>query len=917
MGTERRKRAGFWGVALVLCAALISIWGILVPALDDDAGHRFRGVKAAGAAPGLSTPVSDEPDAEATDEKKAAATAEKPPEEELPPYGDKSLSREKAIRGRVLDVESKPVPDAIVVAAYKDTDAYPYQLVLASRVRTEADGTFVLGPLERRSYWVLAIKKGVGVGYEEDKMPGAVVELVLAKGARVSGTVTDAESGEPVAGARVSCSDWSYWDETTTDAEGKYLLAPLPPTVNQWSGHRVMVLADGFERSERNNLILKSEVEQRIDFRLRKGKSLTGKVLDSQTLQPIEGATVAEGWEEYHKNATTDEQGAFVLANVDIAPNRNFTVRAEGYRPLERQSDGTGTLEFRLAKSEVLEGKVLDRLDNPVAGARLYLHRIQYAPGHQPQGGGGRWRTMTTSDEKGVFRFENVLPGQVAVIAFHKDHAPGESQPIQIQLGAPPPADIKVNMREGVTVAGEVRDTQENPIPNIRVELQRWFFQAKGYKFVQNYIWYESPSWYSDEKGKFELKGAIAGSLWLSVWDTNYGWTGKQVQGEDGQRIDGVILSFAGESIEGTFIDEEGAPVPGAWIQAQGPKNTPNQTWRWTRTDAIGRFKLAGLMAGDYDLSASVFNSQAEPLKDIPAGTKGVELKLKSTQLLRASVLSVLSGRPLTTFQVQIQPQQVPGRRFYGGGWSGEIKSPDGRFERPMKPGTYTIVVKARGHAPQVRNGIVVEEHVAPQEQFFQLDQGGGIEGVLRGGDGKPMRGQWVQAQVMRSPGEQAQPFDHMMGGYDVTDSQGRFFIEGVAPGTYLIQLNLGNQGSASAVVTVNGSENVKQDLALVPAGYVQFKAVDRETGEPIPQVYFQMRDPQNNNYIGGAGWTNQQGVCRSNPLRAGAATVQTYTQKNEYEIEKFDIVIESSKTINVTVEMSKREKKKPEDAPK
>jgi hypothetical protein len=293
-------------------------------------------------------------------------------------------------------------------------------------------------------------------------------------------------------------------------------------------------------------------------------------------------------------------------------------------------------------------------------------------------------------------------------------------------------------------------------------------------------------------------------------------------------------------------------------------------------------------------------------------------MKLKSTQVVRGSVLSVLSGRPLQTFQVQISPQQMPGRRNRGGSnWSGEIKSPDGRFERPVKPGIYTIVVKARGHAPQVVNGVVVEEHVPPQEQFFQLDQGGGIEGVLRGGDGKPLRGQYIRAQVMRSPGEQRQPYDHMMGGYDVTDSEGRYFIEGVAPGSYLIQLNLRSRGSASAVVSVSGSESVKQDLQLVPAGYVQFKAIDRETGEPVRQVYFQIRDPNNNNrYLGGAGYTNNQGVCRSSALRAGSATVTTYTSKNAYNVETFDIVIESSKTITVTVELTKREKKKPE-APK
>ncbi|MHC4849612.1 MAG: MSCRAMM family protein, partial [Planctomycetota bacterium] len=237
--------------------------------------------------------------------------------------------------------------------------------------------------------------------------------------------------------------------------------------------------------------------------------------------------------------------------------------------------------------------------------------------------------------------------------------------------------------------------------------------------------------------------------------------------------------------------------------------------------------------------------------------------------------------------------------------------SPDGKFERPVKPGTYTVVVKSRGHAPQVINGVVVEEHVAPQEQYFQLDQGGGIQGVLRGADGKPLKSHWIQAQVLRSPGEQRQPYDHMMGGYDTTDMEGRYFIEGVAPGTYRIQVNMGNRGSATAVVSVSGSENVRQDLQLVPAGYVVFKALDKDTGDPIRSVYFQIHDPSTNAWVGWSRQTDANGSSRSNPLRAGEARVTPY--HGQYVSEPFIIHIESSKTINVTVEM----KKKPKPAPK
>jgi len=903
MAEPKRNRRGWWLVMVLLVGAIVGVLGGLVPALTEEDSGRIRGVAYAGAGIGVS---GLERDSTAGDENAAKKEAAAPVEgvAELPPFGDETLDRARAIRGRVVDKESKPVADAIVIAAYKDTEKYPYEFVMASRVRTKEDGSFVAGPLPRKDLWLLALKDDVGVGFVSGKAPGAWVEIVLAPGASVSGKITERETGKPIVGATVGVTDWSFWTETKTDDEGRYLLALLPPTVNLWSGHRVLAMAPGFRRAERNNLILKNETEETIDFVLEKGDALGGQILDAQTLQPIEGAVISEGWEAYHQSTTSDDKGAFELAHVDTAPNRMFTVRADGYLPQQRQSDGTGKLEFKLSKSEMLEGIVLNLKDEPVVGARVYLHRLKYAPGHQRQGSGsGRWRQVVVTDEEGKFHFEEVLPGQVAVVAFDKDFAPGEYGPIDIQLGAAPPQGIKVNLKEGVTVEGEVRDTNNEPIASIQVTLQRWWYRAKGYKWATTYMWSEQPTWYTDKDGKFSLKGAIPGQLYLSVWDRTYGWTAKQITGEEGQRIDGVILSFAGESIEGVFLDSDGKPVPGAGVWAQGPKNTQQQTGRWTNTDALGRFKLAGLKAGDYDIFGSLHNNQAEPAKAIPAGTTGVELKLKPTSVLVGEVTSVLSGRALTQYQLQFTPQRDANNRSRGGsGWSGQIKSPDGKFERPVKPGIYTAVVKARGHAPYVLRDIVVEKNVPPQPLFFQLDQGGGIKGVVRGADGKPLRGVWIKATLHRAPGEKGQRWDNMMGGNDGTDSEGRYFIEGVAPGSYRLKVSQGNRGSATAVVSVSGSESVQQDLQLVPGGFLVFNVAD-ENGKPLRNVYFQIRD-HNGGWIGWSRQTDAQGISRTGQLRNGPAVVTAHL--GGYTQEKFEVTVESSKTITINVQMRK-----------
>ncbi len=845
-------------------------------------------------------------------EKEASAKSEKAEPDEVVPYGDKSLPQDKAIRGRVIDKENKPVPDAIVVAIYRNWRSYPYQFVLASRVRTEEDGTFVLGPLERKYHVILAVKPGVGVGRIDSKMPGAFVEIPLGAGSKLEGRVTARDGGEPVSGARIIVKDWSYFQETKTDEDGKYSLWPLPASTNTWQGNEVVVVADGFASSGRTNLLLKHGGEYKVDFALDPGKSLNGKVTDATTGLPVAKAVIAEGWENWHKTVETGEDGTFTLANVDTTPNRVFTVRAQKYLPQQRQSDGTGKLEFELNSSLVLEGIVKDpKAQGGMAGARVYLHRIKYAPGFK-RAANNRTKNYTTADAEGKFTFDSVLPGTVAVVAFHTEHAPGEKGTIEIPVGGPAPSDIVVELKHGVTVEGVVRDTQDRPIPSIQVSLQKGWGQIKGYKWAKNYIWWENPTWYTDQNGKFVLKGAVPGKLYLNAWHETYGWSGTTIEGVDGQRLTGIIISFAGQVIEGVFTSKTGEPIPGATVYATGPKNTPDKTWRYTTTDSLGRFKLGGLKDGSYDIQAWSSFGNPEPAKDIPAGTTGVELKLKPTQVLRARVTSVLSGQSQEKFQVQIQPQRTPGRRSRGGThWSGQVRSPDGAFERPVNEGTYMVTFKAPGHAPTTISDVVVEANVAPQELFVVLETGGGIKGTLRGADGKPLSHRSVRATMYRAPGEKRAANEWLLGGSDYADSRGRYFIQGLAPGTYVLQFNMGSRGSARAQVTVASQEMVVQDLQLVPTGKIAFRVTD-DQGQPLKGVYFYIRDPANNGWLGWVRQTDAQGYSISGALRSGPAKIQAHS--NKWVVDNFDVEIQPGRTTTFDIQMRPKPKPKPKN---
>ena len=94
-------------VGLLLGGALIMTLGLLFPSLlgDTEAGRKANLAGGlAGPASRNETPLSSEEEKEGAGENSAQG---KEPVEELPPYGDRDLPHDQAIRGRITDKEKK------------------------------------------------------------------------------------------------------------------------------------------------------------------------------------------------------------------------------------------------------------------------------------------------------------------------------------------------------------------------------------------------------------------------------------------------------------------------------------------------------------------------------------------------------------------------------------------------------------------------------------------------------------------------------------------------------------------------------------------------------------------------------------------------------------------------------------------
>lgn len=234
------------------------------------------------------------------------------------------------LRGRVLDGEGRPVPDALV---------YLYTMNEKHELPVAADGSFehaecgtgrVRLRAELSGWW----SEGARVEVPDTR----TVELVLLKLASVAGTVLS-PSGEPVLRARVAGSGGTA---TLTDPEGRFTLA-CPP-----GRHSFSASAEGYAKSEFVELELgPGAMLENVRLPLRPSCAVRGRVLDASG-QPLVGAQVNVGF----KRCVSDAQGEFTCDELAPGPTRIFArvdiTGAEGSIEVELLPVVPNEVELRL-----------------------------------------------------------------------------------------------------------------------------------------------------------------------------------------------------------------------------------------------------------------------------------------------------------------------------------------------------------------------------------------------------------------------------------------------------------------------------------------------------------------------------------------------------------------------------------------
>ena len=327
------------------------------------------------------------------------------------------------IYGRVVDVNGNPINEAHV-----SVEEWRSYSTLEWRSNTDKDGRFVWDsapPDEIKIY----VRKN---GYMDSRHSFLVAsqdeyELVLGPQLKVSGTVVDANTGEPIeiftatkgiqwqGGSR----HWQTGSSSVKDfTDGKY----------QWEfsssypGHLIRIDAEGYMPAV-SRVFDSNEGIVHFDFKLAKGKGPEGIVYlpDDKPAVDAEVYLVTKGKWVSFENATVSNKRDCLLVTTDDDGTFELTPQTEPYKLVVIHDEGFAQVteeqflespEIYLEKWGRVEGDIFVG-SKPGAGEKVRLYN-PYSH-NDPKGINFSFSYNATADDQGRFVIDRVTPGLMKI----------------------------------------------------------------------------------------------------------------------------------------------------------------------------------------------------------------------------------------------------------------------------------------------------------------------------------------------------------------------------------------------------------------------------------------------------------------------------------------------------------------------
>ncbi len=684
-----------------------------------------------------------------------------------------TLERGATVSGTVVNVnDDKPVPDI-------DVRLFPADYTLNhlyTKAESGADGTFTMTGVGAGVYrtavrddeYVL-VESSTEITVEQGKaLTGLKIPVGL--GGAVTGRAYDVDTGEPLENV-VIISRHGGGNEAHTDSDGYYRIGGLPEGQNVIGRKWKVGYLHGEQREDKEVMVRLGEVVQDIDFPMKKGLYLRGKVTDRQGA-PIEFAYVrsdvmndsGEG-----ESSQTRADGSF--EHRGFSPNTEVTLVAskDGMEqtrvgPLTIGAADLEGIEITMDPGASIKGEVVDPKGNPM----LNIHVSAQGDAASSSG---------DTDAYGRFTIGGLGPG-VYTLSMYDYGQEGASTRIEnVQRVTVPKAGTVDGIRlvfkpeQGPVIAGRVMDRRRNPIAGVQVS-------AHGEDGLAS--WGNTRS---DADGRFELTGLKPGRHRVMASDQRYMYPQEPIIAETGDRNVELVLAGKG-TVEGRVLDARtGQPIKHftvSCMQGQQQAVTGYSPYGRSRSffDEKGAFTLTDVDAGEATLFAQAagYVPAMQQLQNVDEYTPvtGLVFRLESGGCIRG-VVTDESGEPVSGATLSVRVKTPEGQSQ-----GAQAAKTDGRGRfviDGISAGIEGLYAEREGFLPAT-----VDVRAAAgrtEEVTIRLSRGGTVQGRVTV-NGKPAGGQQVVI-----PDPSLGTFR-----YTRTDDQGRYSVSGLSNGQVEVSVN-------------------------------------------------------------------------------------------------------------------------------
>ncbi|GMK42639.1 hypothetical protein PCCS19_56990 [Paenibacillus sp. CCS19] len=613
----------------------------------------------------------------------------------------------------------------------------------------------------------------------------------------VTGIITNAQTGAPLAGALVEALDNrnSILSTAITAADGSYTLSSLAPASND----RLRVSADTF-------------VTQVIGFSITAGQTrtinaalspvagtLTGTITDSATGAPLAGASIRVFTSEgiTLQTTSTAADGSYTIPSLQPG-SYSVVIMDEGYagRTIGALINAGAVTTLNVALQQLagaISGTVTDTSGNPIADAivRIFSNNIIVV------------RVATRED--GTYDIGNLTPGSYYV-SVRAEGFGGLSFSAVVNPGETTIENFVLTPNPG-SVSGTVTDSSGNPIAGAILTIS--LNVSGGGLITTRYV--------SQTDGSYLIENLFPAPYLITVAANTFQSTFQSVTVASEQRaVANFVLQSNPGTLSGTVVDNNGIPVAGAAVLIK--TSTGNGvTIATIFSDPNGHFQTSSLAPGNYTLLSSAPDFQTASATVTVRSDEVTPITLvllPDPGSIQGSVVDARTGQPI--FGVLVSVTDINNFQI------ASIIADDVstfRFDS-LPPGSYTVAVRALHYQSGTLGAIVMSNSTTPIDFRLQPEPG-----IILGKVAPAIGGALVQ--LFNS--------NNILISTAITDPQGSFGFLGEAVGAYYLTAIADGFTSQVAGATVTSNQTTQVTINLTPnPGSIAGAVVDT-AGNPIP----------------------------------------------------------------------------------